>query len=292
MSVLDHAKETLGLGDAVNGPGGIEDVMPAMLRVDLREHEEFDVVLHESSSVSQLRLLGHRRGNAHRRSAERLVLLDEVFHVGLIQAQANLLVVVLEGGKGTAAVCEDVDDDEGSAGAFSEDVGGVGDSFGQGLGHSVVEDVLEGAEIAVEGVLELNGDDVAALDAGMDATDLGDAGGLGAPWRRVGSRGDEELYGVGGAGLGRLSVEGGGLDQLLDVVDAFVQVNIVEPLAAYTGDLGGALGIDAIGEFLGGRVGETRLANEGLEAHGEGWMGSRSLGGYQGGMRASPRAGL
>lgn len=51
MGMLDHLKEALAFGHAVDSPRGIEHVMSAMLRVDLGEHEEFDVILKRWAST-------------------------------------------------------------------------------------------------------------------------------------------------------------------------------------------------------------------------------------------------
>lgn len=51
MGMFDHLKEALSLGHAVDGPRGIEHVVSAMLRVDLGEHEEFDVILQRWAST-------------------------------------------------------------------------------------------------------------------------------------------------------------------------------------------------------------------------------------------------
>lgn len=43
FGVSDHLKERLVLLDSVDGPGRVEDLVSAMLRVDLGEHEELDI---------------------------------------------------------------------------------------------------------------------------------------------------------------------------------------------------------------------------------------------------------
>lgn len=45
VRVLYHVEEALILGAAINGPGGIENMVSAVLRVDLSKHEQFNVIL-------------------------------------------------------------------------------------------------------------------------------------------------------------------------------------------------------------------------------------------------------
>jgi len=43
VRVPDHIEETIGFFNSIDRPSGIELLMPAVLRVDLREHEKLDV---------------------------------------------------------------------------------------------------------------------------------------------------------------------------------------------------------------------------------------------------------
>jgi hypothetical protein len=44
VGVLDHLEQRLVLGGTVDFPGGVEDLVAAVLGVGLREHHQFDVV--------------------------------------------------------------------------------------------------------------------------------------------------------------------------------------------------------------------------------------------------------
>lgn len=52
VRVLDHAEEAVGLALAINGPRRIENMVSAMLRVDLSKHEELDIILHHDVLVT------------------------------------------------------------------------------------------------------------------------------------------------------------------------------------------------------------------------------------------------
>jgi hypothetical protein len=52
MRIADHAEQRLVAGLAIDDPVGVENLVPAVLRVRLREHHEFDV----SGIASQLAL--------------------------------------------------------------------------------------------------------------------------------------------------------------------------------------------------------------------------------------------
>jgi hypothetical protein len=51
IGVLDHAEKAHVLGCPINSPRRVEDVVSAVLRVDLGEHEQFNVILHHLESV-------------------------------------------------------------------------------------------------------------------------------------------------------------------------------------------------------------------------------------------------
>lgn len=52
VGVLDHAKEAIGLALAINGPRRIENMVPAVLGVDLGKHEKLDIILHHDVLVT------------------------------------------------------------------------------------------------------------------------------------------------------------------------------------------------------------------------------------------------
>lgn len=54
VRVLDHAKEAVGLALAINGPRRIENMVSAMLRVDLSKHEKLDIILHHDVLVTRM----------------------------------------------------------------------------------------------------------------------------------------------------------------------------------------------------------------------------------------------
>jgi hypothetical protein len=51
VGVLDHAEQAVLLADTINGPRSIENVVSAVLRVDLGKHEELNIVLPKSVLV-------------------------------------------------------------------------------------------------------------------------------------------------------------------------------------------------------------------------------------------------
>lgn len=264
MGVLDHAKETVILSDTVNGPRGIKDVMSAMLGVDLRKHEQLNVVLLKSVFDFQSRTC-----DSYRRSTERSVLLDQVLHVRLVKAKTSLLVMVLEGSQRASFVGKDINHDKRVSGAMSEHGVENGRRKAEEFRHAIMKDVTEGKVLLpLKGILKFDVDDSASFDAvdGLEVTDQRNAGGLGAPWRNI-SRAHIDIDGLvvavsGRSGRGLLN----GLENLLDTAEngsiLGLEIEVVLPGAGKLGNLDRALIVDTLHELLNFRSRVARLADQ------------------------------
>ena len=85
MGIADHAKQGLVLGDAVNGPAGVEDLVPAMLRVGLGKHHQLDIAGIASEAGKGLHqvvdlILGQRQAQAGIRGHQGLAAATEDIH--------------------------------------------------------------------------------------------------------------------------------------------------------------------------------------------------------------------
>ncbi len=166
--VLDHLEQRLVLGGAVDVPGGVEDLVAAVLGVGLREHHQLDVV---------------------RVAAERGEGLDEVVDLVVGEGEA-------EGGvgldKGGAALREHRHARHGLGRGVAEKRGASVKVVEADLRHAVVDLAAEGGELGgaqdheglgERGVVDVEGELDHALDAHdlREAADVGDVGGLGGP---------------------------------------------------------------------------------------------------------------
>mmetsp|Transcript_6078 Transcript_6078/g.24396 ORF Transcript_6078/g.24396 Transcript_6078/m.24396 type:complete len:644 (+) Transcript_6078:1983-3914(+) len=166
LGVADHAEQAQRLGLAVHREGRIEDLVPAVLAVGLREHHQLDIA-----------------GVA----AELLEVGFEVVDLVARQRQAELDIGLLQRG---AALAQHVDMGERLRGAFVEQVLGVLAAEADRFGHAVVQQRRAGVELVRRQRLgaaqqaTLGGDPV--LDDALDAlqgqaTVARDVGGLGRP---------------------------------------------------------------------------------------------------------------
>jgi hypothetical protein len=168
VGVLDHLEQRLGLGGAVDFPGGVEDLVAAVLGVGLREHHQLDV----ARVAPELREGG-----------------EEVVDLVLGEREAEVPVGCDEGG---AAVCQQGHRVQRAGRLVLEEKGAGFEVAEHRLRHPVVELRLQqgqlrgtqrgeregrGRDADIHGV----GDD--ALDAfdGVEAAGVGDVGGLGGP---------------------------------------------------------------------------------------------------------------
>ena len=249
VGVSDHLKEALALGEAINGPVGIKLLVTAVLGVDLSKHEELNIV---------------------RGTTELGELVDQVLDLGLVKRQATLFVVFLEDLDRVLAGGEDVDDFQSlglALGKHGDQVGGIGR---EGLGHAIMENIAEGDVLVVEGLVKLDVDETATLNAMnllLVATDLGNAGGLGAPWREV-ARSHIPLAAVanvckaGGGLVGRKREKLGEL--LLGGIGIASDVRIIDPDARDRRDLDGGglvdqlLQLDGLGDRIAGAARKSK----------------------------------
>lgn len=174
-----------------------------------------------------------------RRASKLLEDSNKIFHLGLVEAQALCLVVIAEDLEGVLSISKDVDNLEGRRRALGKHVVGGRALMGKDLGHAVVEDIAKGGNLLLgAGLVKGNGNTLSTLDAGdavAHAADVGDAGGLGAPWRDV-ARGDEEGEDVGVVGAEGLGLAGAKVlqelvDSVLDGVGLDLEVAVVDPVA-------------------------------------------------------------
>lgn len=260
VGVLDHAKQALSLLRTIDVPGRVENVVTAMLTVDLCEHEE----LHVTRGTSKLLVLG-----------------DEVFQVGLIETESILLVVVLEDGQRLLALSENIDDYELSSVALGEYGRGGRGVEANVLRHAIVDGVSEGCDVldALELVLALRFDaqDAAPLDPShlsLQAADVGNAGSFRAPWRDVPGRDvDVEYVRLVAGDYARL-LASGYAEQSLDSIEAvaglFLGLDVVNPLTRDGDDvIGGGIGVDSGKKLPLLCLRQARSADNGF-VHGEG----------------------
>ena len=169
LRLLDHLEERLRHRLPVHDPGGVEDLVAAVLRVRLGEHRELDV-----GGVAPLAL----------------EVREEVVDLVRCQGQAHRRVRLLDG---DAAAGEHVDLRQRPRGDVTEEDVGLVERREDGLRHAVVEEGQSGGEVSrvtVEVVRRATLD--AAHEAGEPAL-AGDVGGLGRPGRdRAGARRDED----------------------------------------------------------------------------------------------------
>src|SRR5690606_6404502 len=227
VGVLDHLEQRLVLRLSVDVPGGVEDLVAAVLGVGLREHHEFDVVGVASKGLETC---------------------FEVIDLVVGEGEAEGLVGGFEGG---AAFGEHGNARHGAGRLVAEEGGAGVEVFKDDLGHAVVEFGGDGGElVGVERGLGGDGVGDDALDAFEvgQAADVGDVGGLGGP----GGNG----AGAGGDDQG-LSVEVGG------GAAGAVGEEFFEHVLLVGGEVGGEFGdvhkpgVDgADGQAGGGQVGE------------------------------------
>ena len=150
VRLADHAEEGGVLLLAVDLPLGVEDLVAAVLGVNLAEHDEL--------GVGRVALRGDEG-------------VGEILDLVGAHREAELLVRAFNGG-GTF-----VEDVELAAGGRREALEEVGEVGVESLGHAVEDGVARGGEV-IGRKLRARGvrDDVA--DAALDALDLGDAGNL------------------------------------------------------------------------------------------------------------------
>ena len=147
VRLADHAEEGGVLRLAVDDPFGVEDLVAAVLGVDLAEHDEL--------GVGRVALRGDKG-------------VGEILDLVGAHGEAELLVGPLDGG---GAFAEDVEFAARGGREALEEVGEVGV---EALGHAVEDGVARGGEV-IGRKLRARGvrDDVA--DAALDALDFGDA---------------------------------------------------------------------------------------------------------------------
>ncbi len=169
VRVLDHAEQGLVHRPRIDDPVGIEDLVPAVLGVRLREHHQLDV------------------GGVAADAAE---VVDQVVDLVLRQRQAQLTVGCLE--RRTAAA-EDVDAGERLRCIVVEELVGLVQRRQHRFGHAVVQQRQQRRALA--GVLRIHRVRGAALDAHdlVEAALARDVGGFRRPRRdRSQARHDEQ----------------------------------------------------------------------------------------------------
>ena len=180
VGVLDHLEQRAVLGGAVDLPGGVEDLVAAVLGVGLGEHHELDVVGVASEGGEGF---------------------DEVINLVVGEGEA-------EGGvgfdKGGAAFSEHGHAGHGGGRGVAEEGGAGVEGVEDDLRHAVVEFAVDGGELCggedgerfgEGGVVYRDGELDDALDAfdGGEATDVGDVGGFGRPRGNGAGAGGDDL---------------------------------------------------------------------------------------------------
>jgi hypothetical protein len=136
LGVTDHLEERHVLLDAVDRPSSVEDLVPAVLGVDLGEHKELDVCRVSGRVEGKVALeeVVELRGGEGETEGD--VCLDEQIHRGGFWVE---LVLVRDGERGFGR--EDGDVFKGAGGGAGEDLGRGGRSDKEGLGHTIVDEL-------------------------------------------------------------------------------------------------------------------------------------------------------
>ena len=192
----DHLEHRSILGDAVDRESGVEDLVPAVLAVGLREHRQLDIA-----------------GLA----AERAKRGMQIGQLVVGQGQAETAVDRGE----RLAVVVDADPHQGLGGALVEQVRQLGAAVEHAFGHAVVQQRRDLR--ALPGAQRLRAAEQSALQAELELGDAldpmhgqaavaGDVGGLRSPRRdRAQARCDDQRR-VGAARLERIAVAKQGFD--------------------------------------------------------------------------------
>ncbi len=252
MGVADHAEKGVGHALAVDGPVGVEDLVSAVLRVDLSKHEELDVGRVASKSISAVALARDEGIDevidliVGKSKTESLVGFDETLF-------GNLAV-------GSAVSTEKVDVIERARLSFVEEsVGGRRNGRNE-LSHAVVEQVMHLGEV---GRLEagrrggLENENNAALDAVdmiLEGAHASNVGGFARPGRDASWAGQhkENCLGRVGGITGKSALHGGTGVGEVDIVT--VDKQAVEDVTLRTAGV-----VERSQSLLGGRVDEVNV---------------------------------
>ncbi|KAL3463745.1 hypothetical protein BJX64DRAFT_256802 [Aspergillus heterothallicus] len=167
VSVSNHRKETVRHLHAIDCPGSVELLVTAVLRVDLSKHEKLNI-----GRVTSERTIG-------------AVCFGEIINLRFLQRQSHSLVSLLKNLLRRLITAAERNSFKWQRTMLGEHQVQIRLVLANKLRHPVMQDVLETQ--LVFSILRTKAGDLHsplnAFDVLAEAADVGNAGGLGAPWR-------------------------------------------------------------------------------------------------------------